>query len=117
VTVDSIRAERALERSILKEAAQPSPGLVVGVVGVDGLLASRAWGLASLEHRVPVSASTVFSVASVSKQFTAACVLLAEDSGHSSRTSRADICLWSAPGTASGVRASTELAMVGSCRA
>jgi CubicO group peptidase (beta-lactamase class C family) len=87
-TVDSIRAEQALERAILEEAAQPSPGLVVGVVGVDGLLASRAWGLASLEHRVPVSASTVFYLASVSKQFTAACVLLAEDSGHLSRADR-----------------------------
>jgi len=36
VTVDPICAEQALERSIREEAAQPSPGQVVGVVGVDG---------------------------------------------------------------------------------
>jgi CubicO group peptidase (beta-lactamase class C family) len=54
---------------------------VVGVVTSGGLIAANAWGLASLEHRVSASESTAFYVASLSKQFTAACVLLAAERG------------------------------------
>jgi len=82
----SIRARRALEKAVSPIAQDASPGLVLGVVDASGLLAFRASGLASLEHGVPVTESTVFYLASVSKQFTAACVLMAEDSGWLTRS-------------------------------
>src|SRR6187431_1488733 len=53
-----------------------TPGCAVGV-GVDGRPAlQRAYGMADLEHDVPNGADTVFEAGSVSKQFTAAAVLL-----------------------------------------
>ena len=53
-----------------------TPGCAVGV-GVDGRPAlQRAYGMADLEHDVPNAAETIFEAGSVSKQFTAAAVLL-----------------------------------------
>ena len=53
-----------------------TPGCAVGV-GLDGRPAlQRAYGMADLEHDVPNAAGTIFEAGSVSKQFTAAAVLL-----------------------------------------
>jgi len=53
-----------------------TPGCAVGV-GLDGRPAlQRAYGMADLEHDVPNGAGTIFEAGSVSKQFTAAAVLL-----------------------------------------
>jgi CubicO group peptidase (beta-lactamase class C family) len=53
-----------------------TPGCAVGV-GLDGRPAlQRAYGMADLEHDVPNGADTIFEAGSVSKQFTAAAVLL-----------------------------------------
>jgi CubicO group peptidase (beta-lactamase class C family) len=53
-----------------------SAGVAVGVVRGGQLVFNRAYGLANLELSVPVTASTVFRLASLTKQFTAASVLL-----------------------------------------
>src|ERR1043166_8419596 len=79
VSIDKTRARTALERAA--PSASEGPALVVGVVTSDGLVDAGAWGFASLEHRVSASESTVFYVASLSKQFTALCILLAADRG------------------------------------
>jgi len=53
-----------------------TPGCAVGV-GLDGRPAlQRAYGMADLERDVPNAAGTIFEAGSVSKQFTAAAVLL-----------------------------------------
>lgn len=53
-----------------------TPGCAVGV-SVDGaVVASRGYGMADLEHDVPITPDTIFEAGSVSKQFTAAAVLL-----------------------------------------
>ncbi|HET7695784.1 MAG TPA: serine hydrolase domain-containing protein [Vicinamibacterales bacterium] len=53
-----------------------TPGCAVGV-GRDGRVAlARAYGMADLERDVPNTADTIFEAGSVSKQFTAAAVLL-----------------------------------------
>jgi CubicO group peptidase (beta-lactamase class C family) len=53
-----------------------SPGCAVGV-GVDGKpVLQRAYGMADLEWDVPNAPDTIFEAGSVSKQFTAAAVLL-----------------------------------------
>lgn len=57
-----------------------SPGCAVGVFRNGRIVYARGYGMASLELGVPISPRTVFSIASVSKQFTAAAiVLLAQD--------------------------------------
>ena len=53
-----------------------SPGCTVGVTK-DGLtILERAYGMADLEHGIPNSTETIFEGGSVSKQFTAAAVVL-----------------------------------------
>jgi CubicO group peptidase (beta-lactamase class C family) len=53
-----------------------TPGCAVGV-GVNGKsVLERAYGMADLEHDVPNTPDTIFEAGSVSKQFTAAAVLL-----------------------------------------
>ena len=60
--------------------APGSPGCALGVVRDGRLDYARGYGLASVEHEVPITPATVFDLGSVSKQFTAmAIVLLAQD--------------------------------------
>lgn len=58
-----------------------TPGCALGVIRDGEFIYRRGYGLANLEHSVPISAETVFRIASVSKQFTAMIVLLLEQDG------------------------------------
>ena len=58
-----------------------TPGLSVGIVQNGKLIFSKGYGMASLEHNIPVNTSSVFSLASVSKQFTVFAILLLEEKG------------------------------------
>ena len=53
-----------------------SPGMVVAVIRDGEIIFQRGYGMANLEHDVPISPDTVFYIASTSKQFTAACIAL-----------------------------------------
>jgi CubicO group peptidase (beta-lactamase class C family) len=59
-----------------------SPGCSLGVIRDDEFVYRKAYGLASLELAVPLSSQSVFYMASVSKQFTAASVVLAAERGY-----------------------------------
>jgi D-alanyl-D-alanine carboxypeptidase len=67
----------------LAEAAMQqhqAPGLAVAVLREDQLIYAGGFGLAALEPATPVTATSVFQLGSISKQFLAALVLLlAED--------------------------------------
>ena len=52
-------------------AGPGTPGCAVGVARGGELLFAKGYGVANLEYDVPITPSTVFHVASVSKQFTA----------------------------------------------
>jgi CubicO group peptidase (beta-lactamase class C family) len=72
-TVDQfIRAE--LERRRI-------PGMSVAVLRGDSVLLARGYGFANLEHHVPATDSTVYAVGSLSKQFTAAAIVLLSQQG------------------------------------
>jgi CubicO group peptidase (beta-lactamase class C family) len=58
-----------------------SPGCSLGVIRDGVFVHSRGYGLASLELGVPLSPQSVFYMASVSKQFTAASIVLAAEQG------------------------------------
>lgn len=60
---------------------EDSPGAVVAVVRDGKTLYSNGYGQANLEHGVPNTPSTIFHVASVSKQFTAFAIFLLEEDG------------------------------------
>jgi CubicO group peptidase (beta-lactamase class C family) len=51
------------------------PGLAVGIQRGSDLLHEGYYGLANLEHNVPISAVTVFEIASVTKLFTSQAIL------------------------------------------
>lgn len=69
-------------RELLAARVRPGePGLAVGVYR-DGELAEQVCvGLAVVEHGVSVTPDTLFDIASASKQFTAACLLLLRREG------------------------------------
>ena len=53
-----------------------SPGCVIAVYEQGEMTYGEGFGAANLEHRAPIETETVFRIASTSKQFTAACVVL-----------------------------------------
>jgi CubicO group peptidase (beta-lactamase class C family) len=58
-----------------------SPGAAVAVVQDGRIVLERGYGSAQLEHAVPITPTTVFHVASVTKQFTTFAVTLLADRG------------------------------------
>ncbi len=58
-----------------------APGCAVGVSHHGRVVIQRAYGSAELEQRVPLTISTILEAGSVSKQFTAAAVLLLVEDG------------------------------------
>ncbi|MEE8584812.1 MAG: serine hydrolase domain-containing protein [Acidobacteriota bacterium] len=58
-----------------------SPGCALAVMKEGEIVYKRAYGMANLDHDVPLAVDSVFHVASVSKQFTAAAVLLLAQEG------------------------------------
>ena len=57
------------------------PGCAVAIARKDEPVLIRAYGSADLEHGVPIEATTVFEAGSLSKQFTAASVLILVEQG------------------------------------
>jgi CubicO group peptidase (beta-lactamase class C family) len=61
--------------------ADSGPGHAAGIYRDGTLVAHAAAGCAVIEHGVPIDAGTIFDIASASKQFTAACLLLLQRDG------------------------------------
>jgi CubicO group peptidase (beta-lactamase class C family) len=58
-----------------------TPGCVLGVGREGNVLYSKGYGMANLEYDVPLTAESIEEIGSVSKQFTAAAVLLLHNRG------------------------------------
>lgn len=58
-----------------------TPGLAVAIVENDRVSVAKGWGIRSLEERTPVTADTLFRIASCTKPFTATLVGQLVDSG------------------------------------
>ncbi len=72
----------SIDRFVRAELArQRIPGMSVAVLRGDSLLLARGYGYANVEHHVPATDSTVYEVGSVSKQFTAAAVVMLSEQG------------------------------------
>jgi CubicO group peptidase (beta-lactamase class C family) len=72
-SIDSIAAEEMTK--------QRYPGLAIAVVQRGELVSAKGFGLANLEHSVPVTKSTIFQTASLGKQFTAVAIMLQVEDG------------------------------------
>jgi CubicO group peptidase (beta-lactamase class C family) len=53
-----------------------SPGYAIGISKGTETLYAKGYGSANLDYLIPISANSSFDIASVSKQFTAACIAL-----------------------------------------
>ena len=62
-------------------AAQHIPGVSLAVVRAGKIVRAQGWGVADLEHDIPVTQQTVFKIGSVSKQFLATGIMLLAQDG------------------------------------
>jgi CubicO group peptidase (beta-lactamase class C family) len=82
VDIDGDPAKVRAIDSIFEQWNNPNtPGCALGIERKGEPLLTRAYGSADLEHDVPVTPSIIFEAGSVSKQLTAAAVLLLAEQG------------------------------------
>ena len=79
--VDSLSLERRVDALFAKYTLPGSPGAVVAVTRAGHLELCKGYGLASIEHGVPITPRTRFRIASVSKQFTVTAALMLAHEG------------------------------------
>lgn len=61
---------------------QPNnPGCQFSISRNGQIIFPKAWGMADLERNVPLTTNSIIEVSSISKQFTAAAILLLEQQG------------------------------------
>jgi CubicO group peptidase (beta-lactamase class C family) len=72
---------RALVDSVFGEFDDQTPGAAIAVVHDARLVFAAGYGMANLDHDVPVGPETVFDIASVSKQFTGMAVSMLVEAG------------------------------------
>lgn len=60
---------------------QETPGCALSVIKHGEVIYKRGYGMANLEHNIPITPSSVFHIASVSKQFTVFSVALLVEEG------------------------------------
>ena len=70
------RAAAEIDAVFAAYASDTNPGYAVAVLREGRPLYWKGFGMADLEHAAPITPATVFNVASLSKQFTAACLAL-----------------------------------------
>lgn len=53
-----------------------SPGAALAIIKDGKIIYKRGYGMANLEHNVPITSTSVFRIGSTSKQFTASCIAM-----------------------------------------
>src|SRR5205807_9855917 len=88
------KEEEALERRVDQIFAAydkpDSPGCALGVIRDGNFIYKKGYGAGSLELGVPLTPQSVFYLGSISKQFTAASVVLAAEQGSLSLDDRSE---------------------------
>jgi D-alanyl-D-alanine carboxypeptidase len=74
--------EQQINRIVQPEiAARRAPGIAVGIVESGRIVYARGFGLAEIQRHIGVTPDTQFAVGQISEEFTAAAILLLEQSG------------------------------------
>jgi D-aminopeptidase len=73
---DHLLLRRRVQRLLTPWRRANAPGVTLGVALGRELVVHESAGMASIEHNVPIGPETTFRIASVSKQFTCAAILL-----------------------------------------
>ncbi|HUU30266.1 MAG TPA: serine hydrolase [archaeon] len=66
---------------ISKEVPTDGPGCAVAVILDGKVIFKKGYGLADLEKKTPITPATAFNIGSMTKQFTAACILILTQDG------------------------------------
>jgi CubicO group peptidase (beta-lactamase class C family) len=81
-TPSPVRIQPARIDAVFKDYNSPSsPGCALGIYQDGRILYSKGYGMADLNQATPITPSTLFDVGSVSKQFTAASIVLLAHEG------------------------------------
>jgi CubicO group peptidase (beta-lactamase class C family) len=75
-TAPAEKPETKVDALFQKVDTTLSPGCALSVIRDHTIIYERGYGMADLDHDIPITPTTVFHVASMSKQFTAASILL-----------------------------------------
>lgn len=79
---EKIKSKEAKVDTLLASwATDDQPGLAVSIIEDGTPVYQKGFGIANLEYDIPITNSTVFHIASVSKQFTVFSILLLEKEG------------------------------------
>jgi CubicO group peptidase (beta-lactamase class C family) len=81
INAQSFQYNAKIDSLISAYFPKTNPGGAICVIKDGKTLYKKAFGMANLDYRIPVSDSTLFNLASVSKQFTAFLTLLLEEEG------------------------------------
>jgi len=73
--------QQAVDKLFAQWDAPDSPGCALSVIQNDEVTYTRGYGMADLEHDIPITPQSVFYIGSVSKQFVAMCMLLMDEQG------------------------------------
>ncbi len=68
--------EKKIDAIIGDKLKPDQPGMVVLAVKDNKVIYRKAFGMANLEHKVPMTSGMVFEIGSITKQFTAAAILM-----------------------------------------
>jgi CubicO group peptidase (beta-lactamase class C family) len=80
-TIPQPRPEQIIDALCRDIVREDGPGAAVLVAQNGNILFQRGYGLANVEHRVPVTPATKFRIGSISKQFVAAGILKLQEEG------------------------------------
>ncbi len=61
--------------------AQNIPGIAVGILNDGKIVHTKGYGMANLEHQIPITFSTKFNIGDLAKEFTVYALLLLEERG------------------------------------
>ena len=86
ITAELIKPKATLPNERVDEIFAPwdsneTPGAAVAIVKDGAIIYKKGYGLANMEYDIPISPTSVFHIASISKQFTVFSILLLEKQG------------------------------------
>lgn len=82
--IEKLKATHSIVDKMVKDFAEERriPGIAFGLVGADGtLLYSSSHGFSDVEKKIPVSSTSVYRIASMTKSFAAMGILVLRDAG------------------------------------
>ena len=80
-SVNANMSDLSKKIDLLFDDRSQKPGCAVGLIENGEYIHSKGYGLANLEHEIPIGMDTIFRIGSVSKQFTTMAIAILEEKG------------------------------------